>query len=343
VSGMIDKSSVSDRTPLASVIIVTWNAKRYVEECLCSLRENVEVPIEIIVVDNASFDGTAELVRDRFPEACLIEATENLGFAKGNNLGIAHSRGKYLFLVNSDVKVPPGCVSKLICCMEANPSVGMLGPQMLGPDGKVRRSIMRRPVLWSLFCRALALDSIFRGRRWTGGFLMSDFGHDRTCDVEVLNGWFWVVRREALEQVGLLDDRFFMYGEDMDWSYRFRKAGWRLVFYAEAGAIHYGGASSAAAPVRFYIEMQRANFQYWRKHHGWLSFLAYYCITILHEVVRIAGHAGIYLLKPGARRDAAYKVRRSSATLRWLIEGADCTAEFGQLRADSTANTIQQS
>jgi GT2 family glycosyltransferase len=311
--------SAPTSTPLASVIIVTWNAKRYADECLRSLRQNTDIPVEIIVVDNASTDGTAELVQERFPEVCLIQTGENLGFAKGNNVGIARSRGRYLCLVNSDVNVPPGCLRKLIAYMEANPTVGMLGPQMLGPNGEVRRSSMRFPTVGNMLCRALALDAIFKGSRWAGGVLMSDFTHDRTADVEVLNGWFWVVRREALEQVGPLDDRFFMYGEDLDWCYRFHRAGWRLVFYAGAGAVHHGGASSAAAPIRFYIEMQRANFQYWEKHHGWLSRCANYFITVIHELARIGGYAVVCLLKPGARGDAVYKIRRSLALLRWLF------------------------
>src|SRR5258708_23756159 len=132
---------------LISVIVVTWNAKRYVDECLTSLRQEMDSHTEIIVVDNASSDGTPELVRQSFPGVHLIGNPGNYGFAKGNNIGIAASRGKYLFLVNSDVTVPTGCFQKIVEYMDANPDVGLLGPQMLGPAGEVRRSTMRTPTL----------------------------------------------------------------------------------------------------------------------------------------------------------------------------------------------------
>src|SRR5258708_26062558 len=123
--------------------------------------ENCQIPAEIIVVDNASSDGPPELVRSVFPECRLVETGANLGFAKGNNIGIALATGEYLFLANSDVKILPGCVENLVELMEANPDMGLAGPQMLGADGSIRRSTMRFPTLWNSCCRAMALDSVF--------------------------------------------------------------------------------------------------------------------------------------------------------------------------------------
>jgi GT2 family glycosyltransferase len=151
--------------------------------------------------------------------------------------------------------------------------------------------------------------------------LVSDFKHDRITDVDILNGWFWMIRREALDQVGLLDERFFMYGEDLDWCLRFQGAGWQLVFYPEAKAIHYGGASSSAAPVRFYVEQQRANFQYWRKHHGLLSQSAYGGIILLHNLLRLVGYLVVYPVSSSHKSDIGAKVRRSWALLGWMIGG----------------------
>lgn len=298
-------------TRTISFVIVSWNAKEYLTECLQSIRDNCHVPAEIIVVDNASHDGTPERVRQDFPECRLVETGANLGFAKGNNIGIALATGRYLLLVNSDVKVLPGCVETLVKLMETNPSVGLAGPQMLRADGSVDRSTMRFPTLWNSLCRALALDSVFRRSRLLAGYLMGDFDHRQSRDVEILNGWFWVVRREALQQVGALDDRFFMYGEDMDWCYRFSKAGWRNFFCAESAAVHYGGASSALAPARFYVEKQRANLQYWKKHHGRVAAFAYLCTVLLNELLRTAGYTVAYLSRKSIREKAAAKVRRS--------------------------------
>lgn len=297
--------------PTISFVIVAWNAKEFVTECLQSIRENCTVPAEIIVIDNASQDGTPESVREKFPEARLLETGANLGFSKGNNTGIALASGKYLFLVNSDVKILPGCVEELLGLMESNPRIGLAGPRMLGAGGEILRSTMRFPTLWNSFCRALALDSVFRHSRTFAGFLMGDFNHRSTRDVEVLNGWFWVVRREALQQVGGLDERFFMYGEDMDWSYRFRKAGWRNVFCAEASAVHYGGASSAIAPARFYVEKHRANLQYWQKHHGRLATFTYFHTVLIQESIRTVGYALAYVTRSSNRAAASAKIKRS--------------------------------
>jgi GT2 family glycosyltransferase len=305
------RAASSEVNLTVSFVIVTWNAKECVTECLQSILENCRVPAEIIVVDNASHDGTPEWVREHFPECHLVETGANLGFAYGINVGITLARGRYLFLVNSDVKILPRCVENLLELMEANPDVALAGPQMRGPDGSIGRSTMRFPTLWSSMCRALALDSVFPRTQTFAGHLMGDFDHRRSRDVEVLNGWFWVVRRQALEQVGALDEQFFMYGEDMDWCYRFRKAGWRNIFCAESAAVHYGGASSALSPARFYVEKQRANLQYWKKHHGRFAAFAYLCTALFYEALRAAGYTVAYLSRSSIRDKAAARIRRS--------------------------------
>jgi GT2 family glycosyltransferase len=254
LSNIVPQPLIASQTGSArvSVVIVVWNAKNYVLECLASLREHCAgVCSEVIVVDNASTDGTPEMVAELYPEFRLIRNSENLGFAKANNIGIAQSSGDYICLVNSDVKFLDDCISPMIEYLSQNPMVGMVGPKMLATDGRVWRSTMRFPTIWNHFSRALGLDIAFRGSRRFGGLLMSDFDHRTTAPVEVLNGWFVAVRRTAMERVGLLDPQFFMYGEDVDWCYRFHQAGEGVVFFAEAGAIHYGGASSAHAPLRF--------------------------------------------------------------------------------------------
>src|SRR5262249_29720323 len=200
-----------------SIVVVTWNAKKYVWECLNSLLQLKELgSSEIIVVDNDSSDGTPELVKKSFPSINLIRNSCNLGFGKATNIGIKEATGEFICLINSDVVVPKGCIESMLRYMEQNQDIGLLGPQMLGPDGSVHRSTMRFPTCWRSFCHALVLDSLFKGSKLFSGFMMGHFGHDKTMDVDVLNGWFWMVRRAALSQVGLLDERFFIYGEDID-------------------------------------------------------------------------------------------------------------------------------
>lgn len=306
-------------TARVSVVIVVWNAKRYVIECLETLREHCrQVCSEVIVVDNASSDGTPEAVAAMFPEFKLIRNGENLGFAKANNIGIAASSGDYVCLVNSDVKFLDDCISPMIAYLSEHTEVAMLGPRMLAADGKVWRSTMRFPTIWNHFSRALGLDIAFKHSRFFGGLLMSDFDHQSTTPVEVLNGWFVVVRRRAMEKVGLLDPQFFMYGEDVDWCYRFHQAGEGVVFFAEAGAVHYGGASSSNAPVRFYLELYRATWQYWRKHHGALAQCGFLVAFSVHHFVRLLGAALLYPFLPSRRENIAGKFKKSLACLKWV-------------------------
>ena len=327
-SPLVSSRSRSD-LPAVSVIIVVWNAKKYVLECLESLREYCQhVYDEVIIVDNASIDGTPELIAEMFPEFKLIRNLENLGFAKANNIGMEQCSGDYVCLVNSDVKFTSDCLSPLLKFLSENPEVGMVGPKMLLPDGRVARSTMRFPTVWNQFCRAVGLDVAFKKSRLFGGYLMSDFNHQTTSSVEVLNGWFVVVSRTALDRVGVLDPQFFMYGEDVHWCYRFVEAGQRVVFFAEADAIHYGGASSSNAPLRFYLEQCYASWQYWRKHHGWLG-MAFLGNLALYHVVRIVGAAWSYLVSPSERPTSLAKLKRALLCLQWVIQPQRKPLEMG--------------
>lgn len=305
--------------PLLSIIVVTWNGKRYAIECLESLQPLLTgLSTEVVVVDNGSTDGTPEAIRAQFPNVTLIENHANLGFARANNIGMALSRGQYVCLVNSDVVIPEGCLEPMIEFMEAHPEIGVLGPKMLSPDGRVGASVMRLPTVWNTLCCALGLHSIFPRSALLGGFSMDAYPYAAVDNVEVLTGWFWMIPRKALQMVGGLDEQFFMYGEDIDWCHRFRAAGWQVVFYPHAGALHYGAASSGEAPARFYVEMRRANLQYFRKHHGWFGVFGYRVAIWIHEIVRVAGYSLLYCCKRNHRSVAAFKIRNSITCMRWL-------------------------
>ena len=310
--------------PLVSIVIVSWNAREYLAECLESLRSGVYAgPTETIVVDNASADGSAEMVRQQFPEVMLIQNPENFGFAKANNIAIRQCKGRYIALVNSDVHVLKDCISDLVAHCESHPEVGIVGPRVIGGDGQQQRSCRGFPRLWNMLCRALALDSIFPDAKCFNGYLLPNWDHDSCIPVDILSGCFWVVRRDALNDVGLLDESFFIYGEDMDWCKRFWKAGWPAVFVPQAQAIHYGGASSANAPVRFFIEMQRADLQYWTKHHSRLAVGAYSAICLLNHGLRAIGFAFAFLFarQSVVAREHKHKVERSVACLKWMVNG----------------------
>jgi GT2 family glycosyltransferase len=323
----LSKPSIAPSGPIGddlmielSVIIVSWNCRNHLHECLMSLRENLQDPADIIVVDNASTDGTVEMLERHFPEVRVIQNQHNLGFAKANNIGISASRGRYLALINPDVKLLSGCLESALATVKAQPSIGVLGPAMIGRDGTIRRSGMRFPTLWNCVCDALMLHRLFGRRPIVGGQSMADFDWTTTRDVEVLNGWFWLIRRSALSEVGLLDERFFMYGEDMDWCKRFYDSGWRIVFAPEAAAIHYGGGSAEQAPMRFYLEMQKANLQYWTKHHNRITRPLYVSVLFFHHLVRLVGYRWRHVT---GRDDAEArtKVALYAACLKQLLSG----------------------
>jgi GT2 family glycosyltransferase len=306
--------------PVVSIIIVSWNARDYLVHCLNSIStETCRHPFEIIVVDNASADGSAECVERQFPKVRLIRSANNLGFAKANNLGIAQSRGSYLALINSDVKVLPDCLTRLVDFCEQHPEAGMAGPRVLGGDGKLQRTCRGFPSVWNMFCRALALDAFLSKCKWFSGFLLSYWPQDSLRPVDMLTGCFWLVRRRALAQVGLLDERYFMYGEDMDWCKRFWLKGWKLMFIPSAEAIHYGGASSSNAPVRFYIERHRADLQYWEKYHCGPAVFSFMLVCCLHLALRALGYSLACMIKSRERATHASKVKRSVACLKWML------------------------
>ncbi len=304
-----------------SVIVVTWNAKKFVDENFGSILADLQgISAEVIAVDNASTDGTPDMIAERFPQVNLTRSPKNLGFSNANIVAIEKSTGKYVCLVNPDVRVLPGCFAKLMAYLEANPKVGVVGPKTFNADGSLQRSCMRAPSVWISFCRAFALDKTPLGRTpLFGGISMVDFGHDKTREVDVLNGAFLMIRRTAMDEVGLIDERFFMYGDDLDWCVRFGKAGWPVMFYPEAEIVHYGGGVTAKSPVYFYVEMQKAYLQYWKKHHSYLGRVVFMGSLLFHESIRYLTYSLISLLGRPWRERFGWKIQRSLACIRWIL------------------------
>jgi hypothetical protein len=303
-----------------SVIIVSWNAKEHLRNCLNSLNNaKGRYKQEVIVVDNASTDNSVELVEQQFTEVKIIKNNDNLGFAKANNIGIRVSTGRYVCLINSDVIVLDDCIDKLMECMDKNQLVGMAGPRILNPDHTLQFSCFHFPGIKNNLSQAIGLNKLFPKSPFFSEQTMKYWPHDCVQKVDVLNGCFWMVRRKAMDEVGLLDEDFFFYGEDIDWCKRFNDAGWEVRFYPAAEAIHFGGASSSNAPIRFYLEMQKADLQYWRKHHGRLGQSAYWMIILLRQLIRLPLYVLVCIFLPGSRNDSFFKMKRSIACIRWLF------------------------
>lgn len=303
-----------------SVIIVSWNARNFLLKCLESLyREQTVHIIELIVVDNASSDGSAEAVKENYPEVVLIRNDSNLGFAKANNIGLQKSTGRYVYLINSDVEVLEGCFDRLYDFMEDHPDVGIAGPRILYPDRTLQVTCRKFPTLWNTFCTTTGLNKIFPSHDFLSSDQMFYFPHDDIRSVDVLAGCFLVVRRDAMDKVGLFDERFFIYAEDIDWCKRFRNAGWEIVFNPEAEAIHYGGGSSSNAPLRFSLEQERATLQYWKKHHGSVAILILLIILFFKHFTRLLWCVVQYAIKPSQRPKAALQVKQNISGIRFIL------------------------
>lgn len=256
------------------VIIVSWNAKADLRACLESLVESTVTPsrVEVVVVDNASSDGSPEMVRTEFPAVTLRETGANLGFSGGNNVALADSKCDYVFLLNSDAMLPKGGLDTLLEWADTTPDAGLIGPKVINPDGTLQFSCRRWPTPQAGLFRNVYLGKLFPQNQPAADYLMRDFDHASPLDVDWLSGCAMLMRRECLEQVGLLDEKiFFMYCEDMDWSLRVHEAGWRVVYAPVVSVTHKIGGSSDQVAERMIMEHSRAMVRFWKKHQAFFA------------------------------------------------------------------------
>lgn len=305
--------------PDVSVVIVNWNTRGLLLDVIASLHEAThDTSMEIIVVDNASHDGSSAALRERYPDVTLIQNDENLGFARANNLGFEVARGRSLCLVNTDVIALDGVIDTLWSYLVANPQVGLVGPRTIDDHGgRTRQNCRRFPTLRNALGDHLWLKRL--GIPGLEGRALPMSTYENTHPAEVLSGCFLMVRREAFDEVGGLDEDFFFYGEDTDWGRRFRDADWGCVYHPEAVAIHFGGGSTAAYPIKYYLTMEKADLLYWQKHHPPLKRAVYVGIRLLHNVIAIAGWSAIWLLRPTKRQQASLKVQGNAVNTVWLL------------------------
>ncbi|NLS75754.1 MAG: glycosyltransferase family 2 protein [Chloroflexi bacterium] len=254
-----------------SIVVVSWNVRTLLEACLRSVYASLAAaPLagEVIVVDSASADGSAEMVRERYPQALLLAQDENIGFVRANNLGIRRSRGQHILLLNPDTEVVGGALAALWEYLRAHPEVGIVGPKLLNPDGSVQPSRRRFPTLATAFIESTVLQQWFPKHPLLRRYYVSDRSDDETQEVDWVTGACFLVRREAFAGVGLLDEALFMYSEELDWAYRIKGAGWRVAYLPAAQVIHHGGQSSSQVVAAQHIYFQSSKVHFFRKHHG---------------------------------------------------------------------------
>jgi GT2 family glycosyltransferase len=245
-----------------SVVVVSFNSALWIERCLESVRGN-----ETIVVDHGSEDQTLEIVRSRFPDARVIEE-ENSGMGGGNNTGMRLASGRYFLLLNSDAWAVGDAVEQLAAFADEHPQAAVVGPRLLNPDGSLQRSARAFPTLWRLATEYLFLRKLAPRSRLLNRFYEGDFDHDQAREVDWLFGACLLVRRDAADEVGLFDEDFFMFSEETDWCYRFRQAGWKVVFTPDAEFTHVGGATTKKTWGPMFREQVRGHIRFLDKHRG---------------------------------------------------------------------------
>jgi GT2 family glycosyltransferase len=245
-----------------SIVVVTYNALPWIERCLESVRA-----YETIVVDHGSTDGTLDLVRRRFPQARLIEEG-NTGLGAGSNTGMRVASGDYFLLLNSDAWAAGGAIERLVAFAEEHREAAVVGPKLLNTDGSLQRSVRGFPTLWRLATEYFFLRKLAPGTRALNAFYAARFAHDEVREAEFLMGACLLVRREAADTVGLFDEDFFMFSEETDWCYRFRQAGWKVLFFPGAEFVHVGGATTSQNWGPMYREQLRGHLRFLAKHRG---------------------------------------------------------------------------
>ncbi|MFQ6132007.1 MAG: glycosyltransferase family 2 protein [Armatimonadota bacterium] len=250
-----------------SVCIVSWNVAADLRACLQSLEnQRGDVGFEIIVADNASTDGSPDLVARDFPGATLIRGDRNLGFARACNIALNSASGRYLLLLNPDCLLPEDGLLRLMHFADEHPDAGLVGPRLVNSDGSLQYSARRLPSIKAAILRNTFLGRLFPGSHAVDDYLLADWDHGSAREVDWLSGACLLVRRSALKEVGLLDEGFFWGSEDVDLAIRMKTAGWRVLYTPEPTVVHAIGRSTDRVPWRTLFRTHRSMFRLYRKH-----------------------------------------------------------------------------
>lgn len=286
-----------------SIIVVSYNTRQLLDDCLASLYA-ADAPaggMEIIVVDNASSDGSPALVAERFPNARLIANANNRGFAAATNQGIAATDAPFVLLLNSDAEVAPDAVAALLAALEADAGLGAVGARLVGPDGELQPSCSRAPTAWREAVHVLRLEQLASGLDYPPATWRST----APVDVDVIQGACLMVRRAVVDAVGGLDEGYFMYSEETEWCERIRAAGWRLAWVPAARVVHHGGGSTRLVASAMFARLYASKVRFLRRNRGAGAARAFKAALAVAAVVRVVAAPLALLARPrdeGLRR-----------------------------------------
>lgn len=271
-----------------STVIVNWNTCDILRDCLASLYANTrDVEFEVIVIDNASSDGSVDMVKSEFPQVKIIANAENRGFAAANNQGIAATEGRYVLLLNSDTVVLDGAIDKVVAFADTYPKAGITGCRVLNEDKTLQLSCFMFPSVLNVFLLTTYLYKLFPKSKFFGRSRMTWWDGSDIREVDVVTGCFMLVRQEAIKQVGMMDEGFFMYWEETDWCYRFKQAGWKVMFTPDAQIIHIGGVSSKQVKPKMVWHWRKSMLLFFKKHKSLLAYLSVWILIALFFLTRV--------------------------------------------------------
>lgn len=259
-----------------SIIIVSWNVREFLRKCLLSIyRETKNSSFEVLLIDNASADGSGEMAQAlNLPHFTFIQNDKNRGFAAAVNQGLRQAKGEYLLLLNPDTEFKDGTLDKLAIFLKENPRYGVVGCQILNPDGTIQPSVRMFPDLFSQSLISLKLHHLIPAAKFLGKYFSKDFDYRRTQEVDQVMGAFFCIKRAVVEQIGLFDENFYLWFEEVDFCKRAKKAGWPIVYTSVAQTIHYGAQSfQQLLPLSKQWKFNRSMLYYFKKHHSFFVYL----------------------------------------------------------------------
>lgn len=300
-----------------SVVVVNHNTAELLTECLAHVLESrLDCPITVYVVDNASTDNSVALIASRFPGVTIISSSRNLGFAGGNNLALkqilatvppdADRRDRAVLLLNSDCFVGPDTIQQTCTFLDQHADAGAVGPKLLLRNGQLDLACRRAfPTPSSAFSKLTGLARRFPNNPRFARYNLTYLDPDLTVEVDSVTGAYMLVRLAAIDDAGLLDESFFMYGEDLDWAFRIKEQGWKVFYYPDAQALHYKGASSSRRSYRLIIEFYRAMYLFHRKHYAPRTLPPINWLVAAGIFLRACVALGLNLARPAARKRVA--------------------------------------
>jgi len=288
-----------------TVSIVSYNTRDLLRECLRSIyQESKSVAFEVFVVDNDSADGSADMVEREFPAVNLIRSPENGGFARGNNSALRKAGGRYYLLLNPDTQLVNDAIGRLVAYMDAHPRVGGAGSMLLEDDRSVQTVCRRFSRIRHEIGELMPLLNRLRTDWLSRDYLPDRFDYGAEGETDYVQGACLMVRREAADEVGLLDERFFMYSEEEDWCFRLKRAGWRVMYVPDAVIVHYRGMSTRQRSTEMLIELYRSKLKFFAKNYGRPAAVMLRGVLVLLAAIRIPYYGLLPLLLRGRREEA---------------------------------------